>query len=118
MTLVQYTSEPSKYAYMALPDGKADVWLRKNITEVTEKDEDGNKSTHWEAEEVYFRTSYTEEEVVENFDAIFEAGGTTEDEDTGEEIIEGVDVTTADRLDAIEAAISELADMVAGLAEE
>lgn len=118
MTLTQFTEKPETYVYMALPDGKADVWLRKNITEATEKDEDGNKSTHYTANEVYFRTSMTEDEVVASFDAIYEAGGTSEDEDTGEEIIEGVDITTSERIDAIEEAIAELAEMVAELTAE
>lgn len=101
-----FTQEPGKILYMPLPNGKADVWLRKDIAEVETEDSSG-----WAAEEIYFRTTLTKDEVEADFETIFANGGTTVDEDTGEEVTDGI--TTADRLDAIEAAIAELAEVIA-----
>ena len=93
---------------MPLPDGNADVWLRQNIEEYT--DSEGNAG--WQADEVYFRTSLALEEVTAQFDALFEeAPSLTETED------DSIVVTlpgTQDRLDAIEEAIAELAELIAG----
>ena len=99
---------PEAIQYMPLPDGYADVWLRQNIEEYT----DSEGGAGWQADEVYFRTALTLEEVTEQFDVLFEEAPTlTETED------DGIVVTlpgTQDRLDAIEEAIAELAELIAG----
>ncbi len=68
---VQFTDKPSAIMYMALPDGGADVWLRKNINKVTVEDEGEEPSTMYEADEVYFRTNESEEYVKKNFEKLF-----------------------------------------------
>lgn len=64
--MVTYDHEPLQVKYMPLPDGQADVWIRADIQQVT--DEEG---TRWTAEEVYFRTRQTQEEIAANAAAIF-----------------------------------------------
>lgn len=98
-----YNQKPDTISYMKLPNGKADVWLRKNIAETT--DEDGN--TTWEADEVYFRTNLDQGSILAEFDELFLNGGETgsDEEPVGKPTVE-------DRLDAIEAAILELAEVM------
>jgi hypothetical protein len=59
--------------YFLLPNGKADVFL--HINEATEfiKDEEGNESTVYVAEEAYLRVdqSVTKEQVEANFDQMW-----------------------------------------------
>lgn len=53
------------------------VWLRRNITDKTEKTDEGAAYTVFEANEVSFRDpSVTEEYAKENFDALWEAAET------------------------------------------
>lgn len=54
---------------MRLPTGKADVWLRKNIT--TTKDLETGE-TMYKADEAYMRTNVSEDKIVANFDFWFE----------------------------------------------
>ena len=50
-----------------------DVWLRQNIEEI--QDIEGENS-HWEADEAYFKTFATAEEIEEDFEGYFdEASG-------------------------------------------
>ena len=102
MTAIYYT-EPNTIDYMELPDGRADVWLRKDITETV----DGEENTCWECEEVSFRTNLTQEEIEENFDEIFENGAPIVDEETQEEVADGI--TLAERVEALEEAVLYLA---------
>ena len=106
METVLYSQMPEAILYMALPDGRADVWLRQNIEQITDENDD----TQWTADEVYFRTTLTEEEVTKGFDALFENGGPTIDEETGEESAD--EPTVAERVDALEAAVLELAELI------
>ncbi|MBR1494245.1 MAG: hypothetical protein IJ601_04270 [Acidaminococcaceae bacterium] len=64
--LVCYDHQPEPVLYKPLPDGMADVWIRKDIREVT--DEDGRS---WTAEEVYFRTQQDREAVEAGAEALF-----------------------------------------------
>ena len=105
-----YTNAPENISYMALPNGSADVWLRENITQ----GEDEAGESCWVVDEVYFRTTLTEEEVTENFDTLFANGGPVVDEETGEEVI-SEELTIAERMDAAEEGIVELANIVAAL---
>lgn len=59
---VYYGTKPVNLLYMPLPNGTADVWIRKDIQE----NEDG-----WQAEEIYFRTNQSFEEVSNNLNYIF-----------------------------------------------
>lgn len=111
-----YNTEPEAIQYMPLPDGKyADVWLRTNIESVTTKEatEDGEAAqVDWQADEVYFRTTLSLDEVTAQFDTLFEsAPELTETEDDA--VVVSVP-GTQDRLDAIEEAIAELAELLAG----
>lgn len=108
----EFSAEPATLAYMPLPDGKADVWLRQNITQETRETENGTE-TVWTADEVYFRTSLSQEEIEENFDAIFENGGPVVDEDTGEELTDGV--TLKERVEVLEESQLEMAALMAEL---
>lgn len=76
-----YNNRPEELLYMPLPNGKVDVWLRKDIQEIPTSSED--EATTWEADEVYFRTTRSEEYVKEHFEELFAAGG-TKDPETGE----------------------------------
>lgn len=53
---------------MKLPNGQADVWLRRNIQQ--EESDDG---VFWSADEKYIRTGLTLDEVNAQFDALFDA---------------------------------------------
>lgn len=66
METVSYSQQPEAIQYVPLPDGSADVWLRRNITQVDDEDTWG-----WEAEETYIHTDLTRDEVAANFDALF-----------------------------------------------
>ena len=66
MEKVMYSEKPTTMTYMALPNGMADVWLRGNIESVI--DEDGGEM--FQADETYFRTSLTRQEVENNFTAL------------------------------------------------
>lgn len=96
--IAYYESKPDELLYMPLPDGRADVWLRKNIAQA---EQDGQ--TVWTAEEVYFRTVLTKERVEVDFDMLFEMG----------EPPKPAHVSDTERLDALEAAILELAEVIA-----
>ena len=98
-----YYEEPAATSYMQLPDGRADVWLRKDITQA--EDEEG--STCWTCEGISFRTSLSQEEVEENLDTIWENGGPVVDEETEEEVADGV--TLKERVEALEEAVMYLA---------
>lgn len=68
MAKTMFSERPEAICYMPLPlCGKADIWLRKNIEQTT--DDDGNAV--WTADEVYFRTETTRNEVEKNFDEFF-----------------------------------------------
>ena len=54
--------------YYVLPNGKKDVFLHKN--ETTELDEENNPI--YVAEEVYFQTEKSKEEIENNFDSYWE----------------------------------------------
>ena len=102
-------SKPAIIDYMPLPDGRADVWLRTDIQEAT--DEEGNPC--WECEEVSFRTSLSQREIEENFEAIFENGGPVVDEEAEEEVSDGV--TLKARVEALEESQLEMAELMAEL---
>lgn len=70
VTKAYYTERPDSIKYMSLPSADtADLWMRKNIAEVTDP-ETGAKS--YEADEAYMRTTATEAEITANFDAWYE----------------------------------------------
>lgn len=71
---VDFAEEPQTILYMPLPNGEADVFLRRNIRQET--GEDGTEI--WTAEEAQFRTDKTRDEIVKDFDSYFDPQLTTE----------------------------------------
>ena len=66
--IVNYDSKPETVQYMKLPNGLADVWLRRNIQQ-----EESDEGVFWSADEKYIRTGLTLDEVNAQFDALFDA---------------------------------------------
>ena len=72
----EFLVEPVAIEYINLPDGKNDIWLRKNIVKTTrtatasEGNED--KLTVFTAEEAYMRGTVEKDEIEANFDKWFE----------------------------------------------
>ncbi len=101
----EFSAQPDKILYMPLPNGQADVWLRTNIAQATSETSEDETATgeKWTADEVYFRTTLSMAEIEDDFDNLFETYSVT---------ISAATVTTEERLDAIEAAILELAEVV------
>lgn len=99
----QFSQKPEKIRYMPLPDGGADVWLRKNIKKQTGEQE-GTEYTYFEADEVYFRTNDAKAEIEANFEEYF-AGNLPKPP--------APVVPDAERIAALEAAMLDLAEVVA-----
>lgn len=75
----EYSQRPEK-VYVEEHEKGNDAWLRQNITEIPDVEGDG---THWEADEAYFKTFATEEEIEEDFDGYFdEASGWEPEKDS------------------------------------
>ena len=118
MSRESYASRPQEVEVFPLEKG-TDIILRKNIEEVTKEPEEGGKPyTVWECDELQCRTTETVtiSDVANNFDAWWtyaenykaEEWSTETEADTPSD----AGVTFGDRLDAIEAAISELAEVI------
>ena len=76
VTKAYYTERPDSIKYMSLPSADtADLWMRKNIAEVTDP-ETGAKS--YEADEAYMRTNAAKAEITADFDAWFETASAWE----------------------------------------
>ena len=80
---VYSTDTPKQVQYNKLPDGTAEVWLRKDIIE--EVTEEGG--TQYKYKEVMFITSESEESIVANFDTWFNFGSTWTSESLNNDII-------------------------------
>lgn len=86
---------------MSLPSADtADLWMRKNITEVTDT-ETGAKS--YEADEAYMLTSATKAEITADFDAWYETASAWQPP-----VPEKKPHTEAERIAALEAAVEQL----------
>lgn len=99
--ITHFSEKPIAMLYMPLPNGGADVWLRKNI----EQKADDEGGTYYTAEEVYFRTNEPQSEIEENFEEYF-AGNLPKPP--------APQITVDERLSALEAAIVDLAEEVVG----
>ena len=121
MSRESYAACPNTVETFSLSKG-TDIILRKDIEEVTKEptEEGGEPYTVWECDELQCRTTQTvsAEEVRDNFEAWWayaeqykaeEANPDEKEENTPTT----AGVTVADRLDAIEAAISEIAEVIA-----
>lgn len=99
----QFSQKPDKIQYMPLPDGGADVWLRKNIKKQMGS-MDGVQYTYYEADEVYFRTNDSKAQIETNFDEFFNGNLPKPPAPV---------VTDAERIAALEAAMLDLAEVIA-----
>ena len=119
MSRESYALRPATVETFALNDG-TDIILRKNIEKVTKQPEEegGKPYTVWECDELQCRTTetVTVADVTSNFDAwwAYAENYKTEEanSDTEADTPSDAGVTFGDRLDAIEAAISELAEVM------
>lgn len=100
---VQYADKPDKIQYMPLPDGMADVWLRKNIEKQT-GEMDSAQYTYYEADEVYFRTNDTKAQIESDFEKYFEENLPKPPKPV---------VSDSERIAALEAAVLDLAEVLA-----
>lgn len=92
-----------------------DVILRRNITQTTRQEED-TEETVWECEEQQFRYkgTLTEETVSGNFDYFWAlAEGKTEEEAMDEAAEKAGEPTFKERLEILEGAFMELAEVIA-----
>ena len=71
---VYYDAKPDAILYQPLPDGTANVYLRKNIEQAersTFNEGREGKMTVWTADEKQVITTMTKDEVTTNFDSLF-----------------------------------------------
>ena len=102
-----FSQKPEAIQYMLLSDKQtADVWLRKNISQETETyDSTETPVTYYVADEVYFRTKQTYDYIEKNFEQIYE--------EVSKDIpLPTVNITIDERMDALESAIAELAEVL------
>ena len=101
--LVYYDNKPEKVKYEKLPDGTANVYLRQNIKQIdqTQTSTDGTETAVkvWTADEKNIQTTLTEAQVEAQFDTLVLSGDSIP--------------TLAQRVTALEDAISALADALA-----
>lgn len=70
ITKAYFSEIPDIINYMPLPKiGKADVWLRKNITKITDPE---TNEVSYSADEAYMRTNVSEDKILADFDGWFE----------------------------------------------
>ena len=86
MQKAYFTAEPDRILYMPQADGSAEVWLRRNINQ-----EEAKEGTVWTADEVFFKTRLTEEEVIAQADKYF----IEEPETTIDDLVEALDILTS-----------------------
>lgn len=71
---VYYDTKPERILYQPLPDGTANVYLRRNITQAersTFNQDQEERQTVWTADEKNIQTELSKEDVEANFDQLF-----------------------------------------------
>lgn len=71
---VYYDSKPDAVLYQPLPDGTANVYLRKNIEQAERSmfnEGEEEKQTVWTADEKNIQTELSKDDVEANFDQLF-----------------------------------------------
>lgn len=109
-----YLWKPQKVEVHAAKKG-TDVILRRDITQITRKEE-STEETVWECEERQFRYNekLTEETILSNFDYFWAlAEGKAEEEATDEAAKKAGEPTLKERLEILEGAFMELAEVIA-----
>lgn len=102
-----FSQKPEAIQYMLLSDKQtADVWLRKNISQEIETGYfDKEENIYYTADEVYFRTKLSYSYIQENFEQVYE--------EVSKNIpLPNVNITLDDRMNALESAIAELAEVL------
>lgn len=90
---IYFDTQPDRIMYRPVRNG-ADVWLRRNIRQLEMDDE-----SCWVADEVYIHTDDSFDTIATNFDNYFMQRS-------------DVQPSTAERLDALEAGLAELAEVM------
>ena len=109
ITKAYFSEIPDIINYMPLPKiGKADVWLRKNITKITDSE---TNEVSYSADEAYMRTNVSEYKILANFDGWFETASKWQDLNTNV-------ATDDERIAAIIAELESIKTENAALAEE
>lgn len=85
MQKAYYTTEPERISYLPQVNGKAEVYLRKNIESV-----ETENGVVWTADEVQVYTMLSREEVLAQFDSYF----VEEIETTIDDLVEAIDILT------------------------
>lgn len=101
VTKAFYTVRPEPLLYMALPTGEADIWLRKNIEQITYHPE--TDEILYEADEAYMRTTVAEEDVEADFDSFYEAAAAWQPQQTRKK-----SRTPEERIEALEKAVKSM----------
>lgn len=55
MIKAYFSEKPDRIRYITSVNGDVDIWLRTNIEEIVDTDDDGNELISWSADENYFR---------------------------------------------------------------
>lgn len=105
-----FTERPESIKFMPLPSGDADLWLRKNIAEITDPE---TNEVSYEADEAYMRTDATEAEIAADFDGWFETASEWQPTQPAPE-----PGTDSERIAALEGEVKTLKQENAALAEE
>lgn len=95
---VYYDTKPEAVLYQLLPEGNANVYLRKNIEQAERSAFNENKEekmTVWTADEKQLSTTLTKEEVEANFESLYLAADIPAP-------------TLEERVDALEQALMEV----------
>lgn len=99
--VTHFTEMPESIRFESFPGKAARVWLRKNVAGEPVAAEDGAEYTAYKADEVYFETTATEDEVKAAFDDWYAFGESWTEED-------GKEPSLADRVTNAENAILAL----------
>lgn len=75
ITKAYFTERPESIEFMPLPSGDADLWMRKNIAEITDPE---THEVSYEADEAYMRTDATKAEIEADFEGWFETASAWE----------------------------------------
>lgn len=107
VTKAYFTEQPDSIKYMRLPSSDtADLWMRKNIAEVTDPE---TGAVSYEADEAYMRTTATEAEITADFDAWYETASAWEPP-----VPEKKPDTQEERIAALEEAVEQLKENSGG----
>ena len=113
---VHSPTSPEVMQYNMLPNGAAEVWIRKNITQASAPSDVG-EGMEYVYEEVYFQTTATKEQIEENLGAYWTIGESWEPErpKTQEEKIRELEEKLQESRNENDLAIAELTMLMAAM---